>query len=225
MIEQIKIKNNTLLSQILIPRQFNFSRKINLLFGANGVGKSTLIQALLGNKNYKKQFESKISGSNPLVYSYIDSIQNAKELSIKNPHLSYNDFFDPHIIARKFDAGELSEGQSIIYTVQEFLYCARQIEDSEHALFLVDEIDSGLSVDNIIWFCDELKQIVDKKENIQFIIAFNNYEFCNQFKTVISMYTGEQIEIDTYEDYKRILLENRKRLLKLRKYNQFQKFE
>ncbi len=177
MLQAISIKSNTELSEILLSKEFDLSNRVNLLFGSNGVGKSTLINALL-QLQYTGQMIPKLTEKeSPIIYSYIDSLQNANIIG-KNPNLSFNQQNTTDIMIRKFNASELSEGQSIVYTIQEFLYCLRiGIKRKEKILAVIDEVDSGMSVDNIAWLCTEIKELIQLDDNIQFIIAFNNYEF------------------------------------------------
>lgn len=219
MINKIYIKDKSDLNEILFPKEIDLSSQVVLLFGGNGVGKSTLIKTILGEK-YRGEFKSDITGNSMTMFRYIDSEQNSRELQ-RNPMVGYNGMFNMHNIANMINAQELSEGQSIIYTVQEFLHLAKEQDIDKESLFVVDEVDSGLSVDNIIWLCDEIKCIAKNNPNIQFVIAFNNYEFCEQFSEVTSMYTGEKLVINSYDQYKKELLKWRKKLLKKRDNNQF----
>lgn len=220
MLNYIEVKPKTELSKILFAKKYDLSQKVNLLFGSNGVGKTTLIEAILGNK-HKNEYAYDKNDKPTLMFSYSNSTQNKRHMT-NNPYLKYQDYFNPDLINQMFTAKELSEGQSIIYTIQEFLYLAKTENDTnKDYLFLIDELDSGLSIDNIIWVCDKINKIIKDRENIQFIIAFNNYEFCNQFKTVTNMYTGKLEVIDSYDEYKNKLISNREKLLKKRKNNQF----
>lgn len=200
MLEKIIVKEATNLSSILMCKEVDLYSKVNLLFGGNGAGKTTLIKALLGER-FKGEFKSIKDNRQMMVYKYINSEQNARELE-RNSMFSYKDMFDPFYIARMYNAKELSEGQSIVYTFRELLDCAKIVKDDVDNLFIIDEVDSGLSVDNIEWLCKEIDKIVKSKDNIQFIISFNNYAFCEYFKEVTSMYTGKKQVIESYEQFK-----------------------
>lgn len=214
MIKSFTIKEDSELSKILFFKRIEL-KQITLLFGGNGVGKSSLINGILNKKEISYELNKKT-----LLYSYINSKQNLKELS-RNDKLSYEDQFDPLIITKKFNADELSEGQSIIYSIQEIFELCNQLDSDLDHLILLDEVDSGLSADNVEYIARKIKSICKAKPNIQFIIAFNNYEFCKTFKEVFNMYNGEWIKIDNYETYFKLLKENRKRLLSKRKRNMF----
>lgn len=213
MIKSFTVKKNSTLSKVLFFDKIEL-KQVTLLFGGNGVGKSSLINYILKNKlNFELDKPTKI-------YSYINSKQNFKEIH-NNDHLSYEDMFNPGIFARKFDAEKLSEGQSIIYSIQDIFELCKQLEQKEDHLILLDEVDSGLSVDNVEYVAKKIKQIAKNNPNIQFIIAFNNYEFCRIFKDVFNMYTGEWIKIKDYNEYFDLIKANRKALLNKRKRNMF----
>lgn len=101
MIQKITIKPNTTLSEILFFNEIDLSKKVNLLFGGNGVGKTSLIMALLG-RSYRKEFETSKTENRIMVYQYINSEQNAREIE-RNPMISYSDMFDPLLILAVLD--------------------------------------------------------------------------------------------------------------------------
>ena len=112
MIKSITIKKNSNLKEILFFNKTEL-KQVTLLFGANGVGKSSLIKGLLKQKEVKINSDKKT-----VLYSFINSEQNFRNMN-KNPNLAYQDIFNPYLIKKKYNAEELSEGQSIIYSIQE----------------------------------------------------------------------------------------------------------
>lgn len=216
MIKSITIKQKSELSDVLMFDKKIELKQVTLLFGGNGVGKSSLINGIL-----KRKVSLELDDTKTMLYSYINSKQNFRNLE-KNDNLSMKDFFEPKFFADKFDAQDLSEGQSIIYSLQDiFKLCDQIKDDEEDSLFLLDEIDSGLSIDNVEYLGKKIKKICKENPKFQFIIAFNSYEFCRLFKEVFNMYTGEWIKIKDYDEYRNILKLYRKALLKKRKNNMF----
>jgi len=211
MLTKIQVKKDSTLSKILFFDSIEL-KQVTLLFGGNGIGKSSLINAIL-KQDIVYEYDKSV-----LLYSYINSKQNFKELE-RNDHLDYRDMFDPSLIARKFDASELSEGQSIVYSLQDIFKLCSQLDSSDDHLILLDEIDSGLSVENVDYVAKKIKAICKKYPYIQFIIAFNNYVFCKTFKEVFNMYNGEWIKINSFDEYFDIINSNKKMLLKKRKNN------
>lgn len=191
-------------------------KQVTLLFGGNGIGKSSLIKGILRQKEVKFNCNKETK-----LYSYINTEQNFRNME-KNSNLSYKDMFNPYFLEQKYDASELSEGQSIIYSLQDIFELCKQIkENNNDSVILLDEIDSGLSVDNVEYLSNKIKETTDKYSNIQFIIAFNNFEFCRNFPKVFNMYDGEYINIENYDHYRDIINSNREMLLKKRKNNMF----
>ena len=215
MIKSISINKGSNLEEILFFNKMNLEQ-VTLLFGANGVGKSSLIKGILKQKEIKFNCDKETK-----LYSYINNEQNFRNMN-KNSNLSYEDMFNPYLINKKYNADELSEGQSIIYSLQDIFELCMQIkDDSNDSVILLDEIDSGLSVDNVEYLSDKIKEITDKYSNIQFIIAFNNFEFCRNFPKVFNMYNGEYITIESYDQYRNIINSNREMLLEKRHNNMF----
>lgn len=215
MIKSISINKGSNLEEILFFNKMNLEQ-VTLLFGANGVGKSSLIKGILKQKEIKFNCDKEIK-----LYSYINNEQNFRNMN-KNSNLSYEDMFNPYLINKKYNAEELSEGQSIIYSLQDIFELCMQIkDDSNDSVILLDEIDSGLSIDNVDYLSDKIKEITDKYSNIQFIITFNNFEFCRNFPKVFNMYNGKYINIESYEQYRNIINSNREMLLEKRHNNMF----
>ena len=215
MIKSISINKGSNLEEILFFNKMNLGQ-VTLLFGANGVGKSSLIKGILKQKEIKFNCDKEIK-----LYSYINNEQNFRNMN-KNSNLSYEDMFNPYLINKKYNADELSEGQSIIYSLQDIFELCMQIkDDSNDSVILLDEIDSGLSIDNVDYLSDKIKEITDKYSNIQFIITFNNFEFCRNFPKVFNMYNGKYINIESYEQYRNIINSNREMLLEKRHNNMF----
>ena len=215
MIKSISINKGSNLEEILFFNKMNLEQ-VTLLFGANGVGKSSLIKGILKQKEIKFNCDKEIK-----LYSYINNEQNFRNMN-KNSNLSYEDMFNPYLINKKYNAEELSEGQSIIYSLQDIFELCMQIkDDSNDSIILLDEIDSGLSIDNVDYLSDKIKEITDKYSNIQFIITFNNFEFCRNFPKVFNMYNGKYINIESYEQYRNIINSNREMLLEKRHNNMF----
>ena len=215
MIKSISINKGSNLEEILFFNKMNLEQ-VTLLFGANGVGKSSLIKGILKQKEIKFNCDKEIK-----LYSYINNEQNFRNMN-KNSNLSYEDMFNPYLINKKYNADELSEGQSIIYSLQDIFELCMQIkDDSNDSVILLDEIDSGLSIDNVDYLSDKIKEITDKYSNIQFIITFNNFEFCRNFPKVFNMYNGKYINIESYEQYRNIINSNREMLLEKRHNNMF----
>ena len=84
-------------------------------------------------------------------------------------------------------------------------------------IVLLDEIDSGLSIDNINYLCRKIRRIAKKWSDTQFFIAFNSPEILGYFPYVLSMYDGKMHKIDGYDIMRAELKANKKMLDKARK--------
>ena len=229
MIRKIKVIPDTFEDHILMVKEFDLTKMPDIrlipIFGANGVGKSTLLKAIAGNS--PRQFRRPGARAVELVtdkktdcYSYIGSTDNFKVRQAS----TYRQAFDPMFLSMKLDARDLSEGQSIIYSLFDLLKGAAKAggdffdpEDDADKVILIDEMDSGLSIDNIDAAMRYVKRSLKNRTDTQFIISFNNPYLLHHFDTMLSMYDGNPV---TLHDDKEMLAEIKrwkKQLDKLRK--------
>lgn len=156
-----------------------------------------------------------------MYYRYRNGTDN---FSVKEPR-SYEEAFDPEYIMYKWNAQALSEGQSIVYSVKSLLEGMLKstknresfVTDDHHTILLLDEIDSGLSIDNLDAMLLIIKRVLKQGRNIQFIMSFNNPYVLTYFPDVISMYDGNVHHFSSTEDMLKDLFNNKKMLDKSRK--------
>lgn len=150
----------------------------------------------------------------------------ALKWSNEENNLSDNGFFssnpyDMNRLSLYWDASSLSEGQSLIYSIKDFLDIILKedsiYKDNPETVLLLDEIDSGLSIDNIAFICRKIKQIIKARPNVQIFMSFNSPEIISYFPEVLSMYDGKPHMLKTYQDFKAELAANKKMLDKARK--------
>lgn len=188
---------------------FTFKPGINLLFGGNGQGKSSLIEflsAYAGNtregEKIKKYCTIGHDGNDFRIYSFSNSKNNQR----------YNsDIGSMFELARHWDAKRQSEGQTVLQTVSDFLYFLNAFNTEEKAVVLIDEVDSGLDAIACQHIVRRLKKILKEKSNIQIFLAFNQYEMSKLDDEWINMCNG-QIEKcpKTYDGYVKRLKEIKK---------------
>lgn len=207
MIKSIKVKPNSFEEDILLFKTAKF-KKLNILFGGNGVGKTTLLNGIINNR---LELETK---KELIIKSYINSKDNFRHIN----QVTYKDM--GRALLQKVNANELSEGQSIIYSLLAYIENTKKIASNnpdKTVVLVLDEIDSGLSAENINMIlhliCDLLKM-----GNIQLFISSNHYHFVYVFKNVFNMYTGKWIEINSYDEYFNKLVEEMTSLGKIRDY-------
>lgn len=219
MIKKIKVQPDSRTSKILFFQeadleQFSCPRRVIPLFGPNGAGKSTLIKNLADKDEIKCEMDP---GIKTKYYSYINSRDNFKT---REPR-SYEEAFDIMFMRRKWDAGTLSEGQSILYSVLDLLDGLKNgdipAEDGIDYTIILDEIDSGLSIDNIDMVMKKIRTLVNKRTDVQIIFSFNNPRVLKHFNHALSMYDGKQIQLENEEDMARVIREHKQSFDHVRK--------
>ena len=188
MINNIKINKKD--SRLLFDSIKDIKR-LNILFGGNGVGKSTLLNYI--SNNYIEADEN-----NYIVKSYINSRDNSK-INRDKELVDHADFI------KAINCNSYSEGQAILHNLLSFLQDIKELKTDKTIIVCMDEIDSGLSAENINMILWQIKEILDSSNNIQFFISCNNYHFVYCFKEVLNMYDGKYIKINSYEQYLELL--------------------
>lgn len=225
MIESIKVSGDNYTRAVLMFRDCKVNPRMNLLFGGNGAGKTTFI------KYITKCVNSKVLSKNLHLLNGYDTFTL---YSFSNSENNYNNVghsrrfgfdIDPGMALKKYAVSSLSEGQGIIYSLEDFLYFLENnlpYKKNASNVITIDEMDSGLSVDNIEYVMKRLNKLIETRDDIQMFISFNNYATCEFNKDdIISMYTGKSIKIKGYKQFKYYLNMNRDKLLAKRKNNQF----
>lgn len=226
MIGLVNIDSDTRAYNILMFRKCKIERQVNLLFGGNGAGKTTFIDYLkecTNNRRLNKNIQLMDGYESFTLYAFSNSGNNYKKVGSAKSKLG--DSTDPGMIVKKYNASRLSEGQSIIYSIEDFLWFLENqlpYKEKESNVITIDEMDSGLSVDNIEYVMTRLNNLARARDDVQMFISFNNYATCEYNRAdVLSMYTGKYVEINGYKQFRRYITMNRDRLLKKRKNNQF----
>ena len=213
------------------PVKINIDSGLTILVGCNGAGKTTML------RNIKEQLKK---DNIPMIY--FDNLHNGGSDSISKMFYNNN-------LAMASAMWTASEGENIILNVsmiaselRDFIQTGETNESKKEKewikLFkeddpeeipvpnerwiLLDAIDSGLSIDNIIETKALFKLIIDdaKKQNIDmYIIAVaNEYELANGEKC-FDVNTGKYITFSDYNDYRKFIIKSRdkkeKRLARL----------
>ena len=180
---------------------YNLFQPITLLLGPNGTGKSTSIRNMI---------EETKGLSNLKVISYSttqDDIVRRKNTPFK---------LDPTSLAASF----LSEGERMdvsFFDWMDTVMLKAILEDRDKdILMLIDEADSGLSIDNIIKAFCQIKFIVNEEvkrgRRIHVAITCNSYELAEYFKdferaAYLWVPTNEYIMLGSYARFKRHYIE------------------
>ena len=274
---KIKIKPDTTESEILFFNEINLNEfddtKVIPLFGANGVGKTTLINAIVNffeqecliktiNKMENKEID-KMGGNDAIfnvrrsmwrlenkedaefyeqerercrkkqaieitevdtdklqLFKYNNSSNNFRQMDI-SPERGADNFMAA--VALRWNARELSEGQSIVYSTDGLFDLLLKnneediIEKDKIYLITLDEIDSGLSIDNIESVMKKIKRITKKYNNVWFIMSYNNPYINKFYPKAFNMYNGLKEEINSMDEFIDKIKEHKKQLDKARK--------
>jgi len=207
------------------------------LFGPNGAGKSTLLTAIqdeslrlnqlnIANAELEESKEDwdrhfwlnsviesgvRFDAEGTIkVYSYFNSRDNFRHREAR----SLDESYDPYFLNARFDAKTLSEGQAVLYSVYELFAGLKDTEDFFNpegpCVFLIDEFDSGVFIDNIDACMRHLKKALKQRDDIQVIFSFNNPRVLKHFPHVLSMYDNKVYELHTDDDMAALIRENSK---------------
>lgn len=223
MIKKIRVVPDSLASSIFFFREIDVEAlpdpRIVPLFGPNGVGKSTLIRDIITYAHERRpQIEVEVSDAPMVMYTY----ENGKDNFARRLGTRYEESYNPYSVIMSKEAQTLSEGQSIVYSVFDLLDGLQPGEqmfgsEDEEPLVLLDEIDSGLSIDNIDSAMRKISQALAKRKNIQIFMSFNSPRVLKHFPHVISMYDGSAIELHSEDDMLAEFRKHKKEFNKARK--------
>lgn len=220
MIKSIRVKKNSFEEEILLFKELDNIKKINILFGGNGVGKTTFLNGIKDNS-----LEIDFEGETEII-QYTNSKDNIRNMGNNISHF-YKEkpsvYLSGKEVYEMVYANRLSEGQSIVYSLLRFIRVVEEkIKFSKKDIVLIfDEVDSGLSCENINMFLHLISDLINENtnKNIQIFISTNNYHFVHVFKVVLNMYEGKYRKIENYEEYFNLLAENMVELGKKRSMN------
>ena len=199
-------------TKIYLRKDFTFEPGLTSLVGCNGSGKTTLIDFYLKSYVRKNKIEyifwnDRRSGGSTLMQQCMD-----------------ND--DMNGVISLFMS---SEGERISYALLDVFKnigrCFRVCK-GQSVVIMFDAIDSGMSVDEICETRDVILDIVipdAEKQNVTpyFVIAANNYEWCSDNRIHnIDVQTGKSLDINSYDDYKKIILKSRERKDRMRGFTE-----
>ena len=174
-----------------------FNPGLTVLVGCNGSGKTTLLrfieEELRVNKIPVVTFNNLVDGgSNSMAEAGL--------------------FGDMRFVAT---AALSSEGENIVMNLGKVASKIgakiRKNSEAKELWILLDAVDSGLSIDNIIEFKQFLKDTIiaeNKDKDIYIIASANEYELCNDEKC-FDVRNGRYMIFDTYNEYRAFILGSR----------------
>ena len=224
MLKNVTVMPDTKLSKILFFDKVDFEQfpeRVVPLFGPNGIGKSTFISILESNGFAKRGWndnkkELAINITRPTYcYSYMNTRDNVKTGSA----VYTGKISDVMQFSRSYNSKNLSEGQAIIYSAYDLLRIIdnQPIGDSWDTVLLFDEIDSGLSIDNIDFMMRKMKRVIKRRPDVMIVFSFNSPRVLKWFPNVLSMYDGTRLKLHTEDDMMEVIRAHKKEFDKARK--------
>lgn len=178
-------------------RTIHLEEGVTVLVGCNGIGKSTLLH------NIKQQIRKE-----KIKFVEFDNLHEGGS-NARSESLLYGDM---SFLATSVCS---SEGENIVMNMGKQAAkmgdYVRKNPDQEEYWFLLDAIDSGLSIDNIVDIKEELfKTIIEhnKGKRIYIIVSANEYELCNG-ENCLDVFHGKYIKFANYEEYRKFILDSK----------------
>lgn len=190
---QLEIYPVTDVEDLYLTNSFEINKGVTVLIGPNGAGKSTFLKSL------KELYLDK----NNITYFRFDNLldggANAKS---KFGYYGKTDL----LIESTFN----SEGMNIVLNIglkiSEIGSYIRNIKNkNEEIWILLDAIDSGLSIDNIVQINNVFELIIKDHPNTYIIVSANSYELVRN-RHCLDVKSGNYIQFNDYEDYRNFIL-------------------
>lgn len=180
---------------------FNIEPGVTVLVGCNGSGKSTLLKFI------DQQLDDEL-----IPHIFFDNLHDGGTGSISRAMF----YGDMNFVMQNAMA---SKGERILNNTHQFASrCGKMIRKSKEKgkkefFLLLDAIDSGFSVDNIVNVKENLFNVLieyAQKDNITpyIIVSANEYELARQ-ESCLDVYTGKYIDFPDYESYRNFILKSR----------------
>lgn len=178
-------------------RTIQLKEGVTVLVGCNGIGKSTLLH------NIKEQIKKE-----KLEFIEFDNLRDGGS----NARSRAGFYGNMDFLVGSFYS---SEGENIVMNMGQQAArmgsYMRKNPDQEEYWFLLDAIDSGLSIDNIVDIKEYMfKTIIEynKGKKIYIIISANEYELCNG-ENCFDVFHGKYIKFANYEEYRKFILDSK----------------
>lgn len=177
-----------------------FQPGLTILVGCNGSGKSTLLRLI----------REKLQKTNIPVFDYDNLDQggrNAKDWAL---NVSGN-------MKLLITLATSSEGEQIYINFGEICRklgdFVRRNQNASELWILLDAIDSGLSIDNIVEIKGFLTDMViggNSDKDVYVLISANEYELCRD-ERCFDVHNGVYVDFSDYEDYREFIFRSRER--------------
>lgn len=197
------------------------SSGVTVLVGCNGIGKTTLlnnIEEFLKKDNIPVLHFNNLSdgGSNSRSEKAFmgDFSFLAQSMSSSEGENIVLNLFDLAVKIGAFIKTGIAKGKynPFAEVFKKHIEDNKEEKISNERWILFDAVDSGLSIDNIVDLKEGLfKTIIENEteKEIYIIVSANEYEMANG-EHCFDVYNGKYITFKDYEEYRSMILENRK---------------
>ncbi len=182
---------------IFKKKSFQINPGVTILVGCNGSGKTTLLNVI------KRSIENK---GLPLIY-YNNLTDGGSQSRSKAAFLGDFGFLATSLYS--------SEGENIRLNLTNIVKrigkCVSDNKDAKEFWFILDAIDSGFSVDNVIEIKKDLLSFVleeEKDKDIYFVISANEYELCKDYDC-LDVTNLKYVKFPDYDSYRDFIIESR----------------
>lgn len=178
---------------------FTFEPGLTVLVGCNGSGKTTLLKQIKGSLSKQKE---------PVIFFQYDRERLERDSRLTQGDADAREFFS---------WVSCSEGEQIMVRLESFAYQIGKFvqENPEKDIFvLLDGVDSGFSIDNIIELKESLFKVIikdfeNKENDIYIICSANSYELAADEDCIV-VCTGKHRRFKTYNAYRNMIMRTRR---------------
>lgn len=178
--------------------EFTIEPGVTVLVGCNGSGKTTML------RHIKRKLEKE-----DIPYLYYDNMTEGGHNAMDRAVF----YGDATLFATQAFS---SEGEQIVINLgtaaRKMGAFAKQNKGKEEMWFLLDAIDSGLSIDNVQNIKDYLFDTIisdNPKTNVYIVVSANEYEMCDG-EQCFDVTNCEYIEFSGYDEYRTFIRQSRK---------------
>lgn len=172
---------------------------VTVLVGCNGSGKTTLLS----------QIKHQLEKENIEYFSYDNFNDGGSRSKEKVGYYGQMDLLAEMICSSEGENIGINMGQQ---SAKMGKYSREVATKQDELWFLLDAIDSGLSIDNIIDIKEYLfKTIIEHNTNkkVYIIVSANEYELCRN-EQCFDVTNCEYVEFKDYEEYRNFIINSKK---------------
>lgn len=207
------------------PKQIEIQPGLTVLVGCNGAGKTTLLQNIQSELKKEKipcHLYNNLSdgGSNSVGNAFFNddySLGATLMCSSEGETISHNIGMLVSKMRNFIVNGEVVDKTSRMQKAFQKLLeddNEEQTKLSNERWLLLDAIDSGLSVDNVVEVLDVFNLMIEDAKNfgvdLYIVVSANEYELCRR-NQCFNVNSGKYITFKDYEDYRKFIMKSRER--------------